>query len=272
MDQNKTIRLTVLLLSTIVLLSVLTGCSHAYGNDPETFYTSISMEEAVKMMEENDGHLLIDVRTTEEYNEGHIPDAISIPLDSIGSDMSELLPDKTQKLLIYCRSGNRSKQAAKKLSALGYSHVYEIGGIIDWKGDIVIEDLVQYERSEIDCNLTIQVGDYQMQAYFVNNAAVKELIRKLTEEKEIKIEFSDYGSFEKVGTLPWNLPTEDEKITALPGDVVLYEGRKLVIFYGENSWSYTRIAHLNGMTGEEILDVTGKGDVSAELFLDWWDY
>ena len=273
MNQKKTIKLAVLLLSTIILLSVIAGCTDAFEYSPDTAsYTSFSMEEGSKMMEENDGNLLIDVRTIEEFNEGHIPDAINIPLDSIGSDVSELLPDKTQILLIYCRSGNRSRQAAEKLSALGYSNIYEIGGIIDWKGDIVIEDLFQYEHSEIDCNLTIEVGDYQMQAYFVNNAAVKELIKKLTEEKEITVEFSDYGSFEKVGTLPWSLPTEDERISTVPGDIVLYEGNKLVIFYGENSWSYTRIAHLNGMTREEILAVAGKGDVSAKLFLDWWDY
>jgi len=259
------------ILSVIMILS---GCTPSSEKDPDaaTAYTSVPMTDAEKLMQKEDGHILIDVRTQEEYAEGHIPYAINIPLDSIVSDMSELLPDKQQILLVYCRSGNRSKQAAAKLSDLGYTNIYEIGGIIDWKGDIVIEDLYQYERAEIDCNLIIETKEQQLNAFFVNNDAVKALIRNLQEEKQIKVKLQDYGNFEKVGNLPWSLPANDEWINAVTGDVVLYEGDKISIIYGENSWNYTRIGHLNGMSKDEILDALGKGDITVTLFLDYWDY
>lgn len=99
-------------------------------------YISISMEEAKKWMEEETDFILLDVRTVEEFEAGHIPGAICIPNETIGEEEIVELPDKEQKILIYCRSGNRSKQAAKKMAALGYQNLVEIGGIIDWTGDI----------------------------------------------------------------------------------------------------------------------------------------
>lgn len=99
-------------------------------------YISISMEEAKKWMEEETDFILLDVRTVEEFEAGHIPGAICIPNETIGEEEIAELPDKEQKILIYCRSGNRSKQAAKKMVELGYQNLVEIGGIIDWTGDI----------------------------------------------------------------------------------------------------------------------------------------
>jgi len=102
-------------------------------------YQQISQEEAMKMMEEEDDYLILDVRTPEEFAEGHIPDAVNIPNETIGSDVSDVLKDKDQILLIYCRSGNRSKQASSKLAMLGYTNIYEFGGINTWPGEIVTE-------------------------------------------------------------------------------------------------------------------------------------
>lgn len=99
-------------------------------------YISISMEEAKQLMEEETDYILLDVRTIEEFEAGHIPGAICIPNENIGEEEIAELPDKEQKILIYCRSGNRSKQAAKKMVALGYQKLVEIGGIIDWTGDV----------------------------------------------------------------------------------------------------------------------------------------
>ena len=100
-------------------------------------YQTISQEEAAYMMTVIDGHIVVDVRTYDEYNEGHIPTAVCIPNESIiEGEMPEELPDKDQIILIYCRSGNRSKQAAEKLFSMGYTKVYEFGGIKDWTGDI----------------------------------------------------------------------------------------------------------------------------------------
>ena len=98
---------------------------------------NVSMDEIVNIMSENQNYIILDVRTFEEYNDGHIPNAICIPNETINEDVINKLPNKEQLILIYCRSGNRSKQAANKLQKLGYTNLIEFGGIIDWKGEIV---------------------------------------------------------------------------------------------------------------------------------------
>ena len=91
------------------------------------------------MMEEETDYIVLDVRTPEEYAQSHIPNAINIPNEIIGSEEIEELPNKNQLILVYCRSGNRSKQASEKLAALGYTKIYEFGGINDWTGETVSE-------------------------------------------------------------------------------------------------------------------------------------
>lgn len=97
----------------------------------------VSMDEIVQIMNKNTDYIILDVRTIAEYNEGHIPNAICIPNETIGNNTISELSDKEQLILIYCRSGNRSKQAAEKLKKLGYTNLIEFGGIIDWKGKII---------------------------------------------------------------------------------------------------------------------------------------
>ena len=94
----------------------------------------------MEMMAQDDGHVIVDVRRQDEYDAGHIPGAILIPNESIKTDRPEELPDLDQIILVYCRSGNRSKEAAQKLVELGYTNVYEFGGIDTWTGDIVSEN------------------------------------------------------------------------------------------------------------------------------------
>ncbi len=101
-------------------------------------YHKISAEEAYEMMASQEV-VVVDVRTREEYNVGHIENAVLVPNESIGSEMPEALPDKEATLLIYCRSGRRSKDAAQKLLALGYQNVYDFGGVIDWPYELVKE-------------------------------------------------------------------------------------------------------------------------------------
>lgn len=121
----------ILILLIILLLS---ACS---PNDGNLGYEQISMEEAKVIIEEEKGYIIVDVRTPDEFADKHIPNAINIPNETIGTEEIAGLPDKDQKILVYCRSGNRSKQAAEKLVKLGYTNVVEIGGINDWKGEIV---------------------------------------------------------------------------------------------------------------------------------------
>ena len=121
----------------LLLLFLLAGCTAS--NEQENSYRQISMDEAVTMMEEESGYIILDVRTPEEFSERHIPNAINIPNETIGSEDIQELPDKDQLILVYCRSGNRSKQASGKLAELGYTNIVEIGGINDWTGDTVSE-------------------------------------------------------------------------------------------------------------------------------------
>ena len=102
-------------------------------------YHKLSAEEAYEMMASQEV-VVVDVRTLEEYDGGHIENAVLVPNESIGSEMPEALPDKEATLLIYCRSGRRSKDAAQKLLALGYQSVYDFGGVIDWPYELVKEE------------------------------------------------------------------------------------------------------------------------------------
>ena len=102
----------------------------------EVIIKHVSMNDIVQIMDENENYIILDVRTQAEYNQGHIPNAICIPNETIDENVVNKLPDKNQMILVYCRSGNRSKQAAEKLKKLGYTNLIEFGGIIDWKGEI----------------------------------------------------------------------------------------------------------------------------------------
>ncbi len=95
-------------------------------------YRKITPDEAKARMDSGDEVLILDVRTQEEYDAGHIPGAVLLPNETIGSEAPAILPDKGAEILIYCRSGRRSAEAANKLVALGYTGVYDFGGIIDW--------------------------------------------------------------------------------------------------------------------------------------------
>ena len=130
----------VLLFAAAALL--LGGCSDLFfapdRNGMVRDYTQITQEEAKRMMAEEEGYVILDVRRPDESAGGHIPGAVCLPNESIveGEKPAEL-PDTDQIILVYCRSGNRSKQAAEKLFRTGYTAVYEFGGILDWDGEIV---------------------------------------------------------------------------------------------------------------------------------------
>lgn len=121
----------------LMALLLLSGCA---TQSAEKTYRQITMEEAVTMLEEETGYTILDVRTAQEYSEKHIPGAINIANESIGTEDIPELPDKDQLILVYCRSGNRSKQASEKLVKLGYTNIVEIGGINSWPGETVAGD------------------------------------------------------------------------------------------------------------------------------------
>ena len=103
----------------------------------KAMYEQITAEEAKKIMDSGEEHIILDTREQEEFDDGHIPNAILIPYTGIENKAEEMLPDKDKLILVYCRSGRRSKIAAESLSKLGYTNVKEFGGIIDWKYEVV---------------------------------------------------------------------------------------------------------------------------------------
>ena len=125
-------KLTILLL--VVML--LTACGQAMENDREAVYVNITAEEAKTIMDTEEGYVILDTRTREEYDQGHIPGAIQISHDEITEKAEEVLTDKDQLILVYCRSGRRSKLAAEALVELGYTNIKEFGGIIDWPYEV----------------------------------------------------------------------------------------------------------------------------------------
>ncbi len=118
----------------LLTLFLFTGCNQ--NEQPESnSYRQVSSKEAAAMMEEETDYIILDVRTPEEYEEKHITGAVNLPNETIGTEEIAQLPDKEQLILVYCRSGNRSKQASKKLADLGYTNIIEFGGIKDWTGE-----------------------------------------------------------------------------------------------------------------------------------------
>ena len=132
---NRTIYVILIIIAIAVGVILMLNRKEQYIEN-EGIIKHVSMDDIVEIMNENKNYIILDVRTIAEYNEGHIPNAICIPNETIGSNTISELPDKEQLILVYCRSGNRSKQAAEKLKKLGYTNLIEFGGIIDWKGEI----------------------------------------------------------------------------------------------------------------------------------------
>ena len=122
------------LLSVFLAAILLAGCS---APKETASYRQISMDEAITMMEEESGYIILDVRTPEEFADKRIPGAVNISNETISTEEIPELPDKDQLILVYCRSGNRSKQASEKLADMGYTNVVEFGGINSWPGETV---------------------------------------------------------------------------------------------------------------------------------------
>ncbi len=259
------------IIPVFLMMLLLSGCGMTSGQIMDgdgmvNSYSQISQEAAKEMMKANDGHVIVDVRRQDEYDEGHIPGAICIPNESIGNTQPAELPDLNQVILVYCRSGRRSKEASQKLFDMGYTNVYEFGGIIDWTGEVVKES-EQFNMDPIAIP-GLRIKDKYYSIEFQSNSSAEAFFEKIKKEP-LTIKMQDYGSFEKVGDLPWELPTNDEKITTQPGDIILYQGNKLTIYYDENTWNFTKIGRIPEVDAKELREVLGTGDVTVEFSVEW---
>lgn len=114
--------------------------------------------------------------------------------------------------------------------------------------------------------VTLSVGERTVTATLADNAACRELA-DLLENGPINISMSDYGGFEKVGALPQSFSTSNGQISTVPGDIMLYQGKQIVIFYGTNSWSYTRLGKIDNATAESVRQFLGNGNITLEIAL-----
>ena len=259
------------------LFLLLTACSSVGqvmdGEDTVRSYTQISQDEAKEMMQKDDGHMIVDVRRQDEFESGHIPGAVCIPNESIGTEQPEQLPDLEQILLIYCRSGNRSKQAAAKLFDIGYTNVYEFGGIIDWTGETEkgMPAAESAEENEAETQgkdeerqlMKLIIGDTEVPVIWEENESVDALAELVT-DAPLSIQMSMYGGFEQVGPIGRSIVSNDEQTVTQAGDIVLYSGDQIVVFYGSNSWAYTRLGHVE-LSQKEMEELLGNGDVVLVL-------
>ena len=237
----------------LAALLCLTGCTA----EEKMAYRQISQEEAKVMMAQDDGHIIVDVRRQDEYDSGHIPSAILIPNESIETEQPDKLPDKDQIILVYCRSGRRSKEAAQKLADMGYTSVYEFGGIIDWTGEIT-RDIP--ETGEEKSTMILLIGETKVPVTWEDNPSV-DAIRELL---PLTIKMSMYGGFEQVGPIGQDIVRDDKQTDTETGDIVLYAGNQIVVFYGNNSWAYTRLGHID-LTKLEMEQLLGHGAVTLMI-------
>ena len=245
------------------------------GTTAAAAYRQITQETAREMMQADDGHIVIDVRRQEEYDSGHIPGAVLVPNESIGTVQPDALPDLHQVILVYCRSGRRSKEAAQKLADIGYTQVYEFGGILDWTGEIVTESETVTETQAVtetetqavtETETEVQemklcIGEREVPVTWEDNASVEELQQLLP----LTVEMRMYGGFEQVGEIGQSISRDDVQMTTAPGDIVLYAGDQIVVFYGSNAWSYTKLGTI-ALPESELQRLLGSGNGTLKLF------
>ena len=126
---------SIFAMMVMLVAIILAGCDVA---GPAGYSARIGQQQAMEIMAGDDYVIILDVRTLEEFNTGHIPDAVSLPLDEIEGAVALMIPNRGEIILVYCRSGARSADAAVMLADLGYYNVFDFGGIIDWTGEVVV--------------------------------------------------------------------------------------------------------------------------------------
>ncbi len=134
--------------------------------------------------------------------------------------------------------------------------------LLGWSFIILNKDKEEIEMNDNTIMLNINGQDFTVE--LEENSATRELLKRL-EDGEVIIEAEDYGNFEKVGSLGFNLPRSDKRITTTPGDIVLYEGNKISLFYDSNTWEYTKIGNIQNMNQDELINILGKENVTLKL-------
>ena len=262
----------------LILLFAFGGCSSVKEGQCTAAYKQISQEEAEEMMGRDDGHVIVDVRRQDEYDAAHIPGAILIPNESIGCDSPEALPDYDQIILIYCRTGNRSKQASEKLAAMGYTNIYEFGGINTWTGEIVTEEpasvssedtvesrqeSVNAVEEEVSMKIKVTDGTHTIIYQLNDSPSAKSLCGMLP--MDIKVE--DYGSNEKIFYPEEKIDTADGiEGSGGAGDLALFSPWGNVVMYYDTFSSYPGLYLLGTAVegADQVKDLSGTIHIEVE--------
>ena len=151
-----------------------------------------------------------------------------------------------------------------------YDHIYAVTVAEDLSVSLVWTETRDLSDPAVESvpTLAIEVGDKLFYAALEDNSSAEALVEKLS-EGPVSLDLHDYGNFEKVGPLPWELPRNDENITTTPGDIILYQGSQITIYYDENTWSFTRLARIEGETRESLLEALGSSDTTVTLWIEW---
>ena len=216
--------------------------------------------------------------------------------DGGGPEYSIVIEDTT--IVSYSSERKYSKRNHEELNGAGYTVIFTFTGLKQGETKMTIQQrspiaensdtvynvtvaddltvtLTEIGTKDIDAavnepipTLVIDTGERSFYAHLEDNSSAEALAEKLS-EGEISVDMSDYGNFEKVGDLPWELPTNDESITTEPGDIILYQGNKITIYYDENTWDFTRLAKIEDVTTEELLEALGTDDVTVRFWIEW---
>ena len=137
-------------------------------------------------------------------------------------------------------------------------------GTVPPSSEAVAEGTAQTQEEVRDMKITMTVNEKELSVTLADTAAAQELAEKVS-EGAVTVSLSEYGGFEKVGKLPWALTRSDESIDTKPGDIMLYQGNQMTVFYGTNSWSYTRLGRIDDVTAQELETLFGEGDITVTL-------
>ncbi len=237
----------------------------------EDGYSVITQEEAKRIMAENKNCVILDVRRRDEFESGHIPGAICIPNEEILTEPPAALPNKNAVILVYCRSGRRSKEASQKLFDMGYTGIFEFGGIIDWTGETVTgpsEDWLDeyYQAISPRPVLVIKAGG---KAFYATDLARYPSSRIITDHSPLVLEMHEECGYGKAADLPFEAVYDAAPVTARPGDILLCGGDKLIIACYEFTGEYTVLASVDPSRAEDLVSTLGEGDVTVKLYAEW---
>ena len=166
---------------------------------------------------------------------------------------------------IFCITGCGQANGTKIPPAAASEYSVSGENITEEKTNDIQDTGVMEEKEATKMN--ISVNDHMLKATLADTQAAKELA-SLLKKGSIMLTLNEYGSFEKVGELPQSLTKSDEQITSQPGDIMLYQGSQMTIFYGSNTWSYTRLGKIENISEKELAEIFGSGDITVTLSLD----